>query len=1197
MDERFIQERGINVFTGCELLIKGGLEGGSELFTGYPGSPVADVFDVTQHISDILKEHGILAQIANNEALGAARLNGAQMADIRAMAFMKSVGAHVAADALAISNMAGAKGGAVVVIGDDPWNDSTQVPADSRFIARHLFLPILEPSTYQEMKDWVKIAFELSAESRLYIAYLVTTNQADGGGTVEVHPNIYPQINTKDRITLDPLQIPVDDRIVLPPDTSRAEVDVIQRRFPKLIEVSRKYQLNKILYIREQEIEDRKQIKERKRWEIGFVTSGLAYCYLEHALSELGLRGKIPILKLGVTYPLDPHIVIQFAQQVENIYVVEERRGFIESQIKEIITEHYQLGKIEYINVWGKKFPGERLGFPETRGLNPSIVIEKVATILLDLLALKAPSFDIDRERLNREIELIRRTASYQVDIIRRTPTFCPGCPHRDSGTVFEEIIKNFKDENYMKKHHHRAPVDLIFHGDIGCYSMFKYEPFTKLMHNLSGMGLGGGTGAGIDPFIDNKQVIFVGDSTFFHSGVAAISDSIKNNQDITYVILDNKTTAMTGHQPSPANDVDIMGNPTFAQDIEQVLRGYVGQYNLPIIRTNPEYRQAYKELLEDTILKDSVKFIIADKECGITYKRRVDRQKNQIIKKEGFLRQEKQINITPEVCEFCLECTKATGCPGLTITNTLYGPKIVTDLSTCVADTACTKIKACPSFEEVIIKRKRKPQQKVKAYDFGSEELPKPAPFEFKDSWETYTAGVGGMGLGVISAILVRAGMKQGYRVLFCDRKGLAIRNGGVYGYIIYSKGDEVLSPIIPYGKADLLLGLDILEAVRGLDPKGNFRVGSPEHTVAVINNAKTPTITALIGKDDFEPHELEKLIRSCTKEDEYFSANLFEVCERILGEKLYANIMMLGVAYQKGLLPIDLENLEWAIKMSVRADKYEKNKAAFDIGRRLVLYPERFNGFNIGETAQTYTYKSMLREKRDILSRSSKKGFQRSQAYQELVEEAVAAMNLNDLDNMHFALRVYDLIQYENLAYAKRYVERVKEVYKKDRVEYDYEATKSAIRYLHKVMLIKDEVYVAHLLTSEEKLKRDKERYNIDESNGDKMEYIHLNRPHFDIWGKKIEFDMNTKNWQLNIMKRMKFLRRLLPEWHRREKAFRDWYLFEVVGKFDHKTEAEYRRYLEALKTPEEVRGYREVRYPKMEEARKRVKELLGR
>ncbi len=170
MDKRFLKEDGTAPFTGNELLLKGALEGGAALITGYPGSPVSEVFDAVSRISDLLVEKGIVAQMANNEGLAGARLNGARLAELRGVAIMKSVGMHVAADALAIGNLSEPQkpgGGAMVIVGDDPWNETTQINSDSRFLSLHLHMPVLEPATFQELKDWIKDGFELSGASDL----------------------------------------------------------------------------------------------------------------------------------------------------------------------------------------------------------------------------------------------------------------------------------------------------------------------------------------------------------------------------------------------------------------------------------------------------------------------------------------------------------------------------------------------------------------------------------------------------------------------------------------------------------------------------------------------------------------------------------------------------------------------------------------------------------------------------------------------------------------------------------------------------------------------------------------------------------------------------------------------------------------------------------------------------------------------
>ena len=249
VDPRFLKEEGTEVFLGNELIVKGLLEteGGTHLWTGYPGSPVTGFFDCIEAIAEIPKQYGISAVLANNEALAGAMVNGSQMHGLRAMCVMKSVGLHVATDALSIGNLAGAHpdGGVVVVMGDDPWSDSTQVPADSRFLCKHMYMPILEPSTNQEMKDWVDLAFRLSRESELYIGFLVTTNQADGGGSVQVGRNHFPRVNTHNPIQLDTAKIDFEKNVLLPPRTWRREQG-FPARYERLWASAQKYGVNRI---------------------------------------------------------------------------------------------------------------------------------------------------------------------------------------------------------------------------------------------------------------------------------------------------------------------------------------------------------------------------------------------------------------------------------------------------------------------------------------------------------------------------------------------------------------------------------------------------------------------------------------------------------------------------------------------------------------------------------------------------------------------------------------------------------------------------------------------------------------------------------------------------------------------------------------------------------------------------------------
>ncbi len=1211
IDPRFQVESGTEIFTGSELLLKGCLEtpGGVALLTGYPGSPVAGFFDSCHDIADLLREKGVAAKMANNEALSVAMVNGAQMVGVKGIAVFKSVGLHVASDALSLGNLAGiphATGGAVIVSGDDPWSESTQVPADSRFLFEHMRVPVIEPSTAQELKDWIAHAFDLSVASKLYLGFSVTVQLADGGGTVECRPNQWPAVSSVQRMTMDTSVIPLETTVLLPPRSWRQE-QTFEDRFVLLHKRARELGLNRLMY----PVERSWRGGRCEKAPLGFISSGPSHAMLCDALREMGLMGEFPMLKLAISYPVDMQMVDQICTMCERVVVVEERRSFIEKQIAEHISKIRQddandpRGKVE---LWGKNFPRGHAGIPATRGLHPSMLIEKLTEFLRD-----TPNIphELSNGRLTEELNTIELASRMKAKVSIRTPAFCPGCPHRDSSNALLEIRKNLLNADYMLAQHGRTPVDLVSHGDTGCYTMLMFEPNKPLMHNYSGMGLGGGTGAGVDPFITNKQIVFMGDGTFFHSGQLAIGNAITQQQDITFIILENRTTAMTGHQPNPTLEEDIMGNKILSHDIERIVRSLIPEAAGPlgknarenkevprarVIRMDPSLREDYKDMLEKVILEDGVKIVIADKECGITFHRRKRREEFAKKKEVGFVRQKTYMNITDEVCEYCMECTNQTGCPGLKITDTDYGKKMQTDFTGCVNDGACARIDACPSFEQVIVTRKRPPRLPDEVVDLqGIPDPPAVAStlWQTKDVYRVYLAGVGGMGIGVAGDILVRAAHKDGLFVGFIDKKGLAIRNGGVFSQIQFSKQPIGGTPVTPFGKADLLIGVDALEAARACSPQDYLRVASPKFTHAVVNTGKTPTILTLLGRDDFEPDELVGMIKGQCKPGQFFSFNVGDLCERLLDSKLYANIMMIGVAYQLGFLPLSYKSLTLAIRHAVGRE-FERNYRAFNIGRKIVLRPDLFG---VGARKEVESVDQAVERKANILKVSSIWGKGNADQYRKICAETLGQMSgLDDASKRDYVIRVFDAIQWGTLRYGRSYATRVVKTYMQDTAERNFAATRAVIWNLAKVMMIKDEVYVSMLYTSPEKYKRDRRRYNVNPANGDKITYLHLNRPEFEFGGKKIRFHLKGRDWMFRVMRHCRWLRTLLPAWHAKERGFREWYT-KLVDACDLHAPHEpwsYNLWLEILQSPEPVTGFREVRYPKQDVVMTKVAEL---
>jgi indolepyruvate ferredoxin oxidoreductase len=1131
------------VLLGNELIVKGALEAGVSLVTGYPGSPVAEVFSICEANAKHLLALGVEAQLANNEAQSAAMLNGARtVPGARAMAVFKSVGAYVAADGLAIANAAKPAPGAagVVVVGDDPSFSSTQVGADSRLTLAGVRIPTLEPSSNQEIKDFVRLAFDLSAEAGVIVGVVVTTTQADGAGVVDAQPNRAPAVGPKSRVEIDTARVQVPEVVSLPPYSTALEADLVERRLPTLQARVDALGLDR---------EDPVAPGSGRRF--GIVTAGASYPMLRHALDELGLDGRVPILRLGLTWPVHPDHVARFADTVDEIVVMEERSGHLEDQVRRILEGRRQA-------VWGKRFPEGR-GFPETSGIDPDIA----ARCLARLVAAHPEAFGPEpARRAEALLERHRALTARALTVTPRTPTYCAGCPHRGTNSPMLEIRRRFADADYMRRTHGRGVVDVIAHGGIGCYSMAFLPPYEE-MHNLSAMGLGGATGAGAAPHVTNKHYVLVGDGTFFHGEMSTMANAIKQRQDILFIILDNKNTAMTGHQGTPGSDTDLLGRPQNPLRIEEIVRAMGPDF---LARSNPDDREGHMALIERALLMDGTRVVISDKECAITSGRRKRKALAKEVAEVGYLRERTRYNVVQEVCENCRECTVNTGCPGLTEVDTPLGQKIGIDGDICVDDGYCAKIKACPSFELVTVKRSQAP---------AAERLPElpvpadPAPPDVDPAqgFSIYLAGVGGMGIGVVARILVEAGVSRWPEVEVYHKKGIAVRNGGVFSHIVMHGGQRPRPPEIPAGGADLLIGMDALEGARALN------YASPGRTVAVMNTARIPTVTMLTGRTRY-PDDLVERAEAETRDGGLLATDFSAASEAAVGDRVHANIVMLGAAYQRGWLPVEREALERAIR-EVTGRQAEQNLAAFALGRAMAAREEPV-------PVEPDAAALLAREEAWLPSRRLRRRFRAA------VERA-EAMGLGEAAMRMLAPRLPEIVVWGGADYAERYLAAIERV--RDAAP---ALIPTAIHNLHRTMAIKDEVFVAYQLTSEKKYARDRERYDVDPARGDRITYVHLNRPGVDVLGRHIEFDMRTRDWMLRLARRARWLRALLPAWHRRERGFRDWYETEVLGAVcDGRLSGAAAE--EAMGLPSTVTGFREVRYPKEEAARSRFDELL--
>ncbi len=1119
------------ILNGNELLIQGALEAGFQLYTGYPGSPLADFFNILYEEKEEMHKKGIRVVIANSEANAAAMASGAKMAGQNVLVAMKSMGLHVASDALSVGNFAnpgkevnGQKSGVVVVVGDDPWSISTSTPADSRYLFKHLHIPFFEPSTPQELKDWMTKALELSQKSSVYSGLILTTFMAEGGGRVEIFEE---KKFAHDLVTLNPAEFNLSQNVMVPPNSLFADVEMIQNRFPKVLEALKEMALDKTF--------------GNAQSEIGIISSGGVFETLKQVLEESELLNSVQLYKAASTYPLNESQLIPFLKGIKNLVVIEEKRGFLEAEIKQVISK-YNLS----LQVMGKEFKtdhGFEPGFPAYGGLSYEIIYKKL-TLALDIF-----KWNKNGETCQKHFD-----PALKLDLVvpKRLPTFCPGCPHRETLSIMKDVRASLKEKD----------VNLISHGDVGCYSLSFLEPF-KEMHDLSAMGQGGSLGAGTDLFTTNPSVVLMGDSTFFHSGMTSISNSVQMGHNITYILLDNDNTAMTGHQVTPRTGVSVEGTVRPRQSMMDVAKSLRAD---EVIEINPSDRYFYKSLLLDYVQKPGVKVIISNKECGLTFHGRKKRDERKIFAKGETEKIREFYQINTLACEDCRACVEMTGCPGLSQTFDAYGAKVMIDPQICVSDSYCTKIKACPSFELVQVADYHPTKYKDARTAQTSWDIPLPKIKKTLEQiargsdYRGIVIGVGGSGVTTISRVLAETSTTMGGRTdlefKFMDQKGLAQRNGSVISHLSIFNHKKSHGPVVPLATADVVLSPDLLEGARALDYL------SPDGVLIIDAEYQVPLSILLdrgINNEVMTTADLQKEL-SEKLGSRLIMAPMKQQCFERLGRPVYSSAMILGIAFQAGRLPFSLEDIEKAIKVAVPKAELAPNWEAFMMGRDW-FYRHALS--TIEKATQDNGHSLELIKSSVALAnypwQSKDKLVNLWSTYSALLAEHFPQIQKNYLAQYVHDLIVFD--QGQNLGAFLQDAIDLKKHYQSDELSI-------ALRTLAKTYWIKDEVYVSHLMISPIKIAEDQKKYA---QLGTSFKVVHINRPAFMLGKKKIEFDFSPRPWMLRIMRHMRLLRIVMPEWHKREREISGRIRQEILSGKDKKR----------LKELDQVKGYREIRY----------------
>jgi indolepyruvate ferredoxin oxidoreductase alpha subunit len=624
---------------GNEAIARGALEAGVNFCSGYPGNPASEILET---LAKAAEKFGIYVEWSVNEIVALEAAGAAAATGLRALTAMKNLGADVCADFLMTVNLSGTRGGFVLVTGDDPSAHSTTTELDSRNYARLVDVPLLEPATIEEAKDMTKFAFDLSEELGVICMVRTVTRLSHSRGVATL--GLLPRekraavFTSQDMWTSGSSAITCMLHSVLHDKMKRAQEKFEESKFNQYV--------------------------GREDADFVIITSGTGWPYSLEAVKLLSLQDKVGILKLGTTWPLPEKLVANHMKHAKDVLFVEEIDPFLEQNVKMLAAELIAEG-IGPIRFYGKKSNNLCSEFGAGTG---EIDVDTVIKALAEIKKL---------EYSPREKEYSEKALKAVGFVPSRSMGFCVGCPHRAS---FWAIKKALKWDGR----------DGIVTGDIGCYSLGLLPTGFSVAKTLHCMGAGLGTANGFGKLakfgLDKPVIAVSGDSTFYHACIPALINAKWNGANVLYVVLDNNTTAMTGHQPHPGSGVDALGNSSQKVSIEDVCRGIGVEVRVQDPFDLEEAVQSLYEMLQT----DGIRVMIFRHECPLTEARKKER------KPRVHVNQDKCIG---DQCGCVRFCARVFKCPGNIWDYTIGKAKI--DEALCNGCGLCADL--CPAGAIVV--------------------------------------------------------------------------------------------------------------------------------------------------------------------------------------------------------------------------------------------------------------------------------------------------------------------------------------------------------------------------------------------------------------------------------------------------------------------------------------------------------------
>ncbi len=910
LEDRYRLDKGRVYLTGIQALVRlpmmqkqrdaaAGLNTGG-FISGYRGSPLGMYDNALWGAKRYLKEHNIHFQPGLNEDLAATSVWGTQQVNLFPGAtvdgvfsiwYGKGPGVDRSMDVLKHGNAAGTSphGGVIALAGDDHGCQSSTLPHQSEQVFSAAMIPVVNPATVQEYLDFGILGFALSRYSGCWIGFKAISETVESGASVWVDPERIKVVMPTD------FQLPPGGLGIRNPDPPLEA----ERRLhgPKMAAVAAFVRANGF---------DRMVI-DPPQARIGIMTTGKAYLDTRQALEDLGIdeaRARalgIRLYKVGVTWPLEAEGARRFAEGLQEVIVVEEKRSNLEDQLVRIL---YNMPADRRPLVIGKADETGRIILPSEGELTPT----GVALVIAGRLMKHGGESPELRQRLAR-LEAKEKLLGAPPPKVARTPFFCSGCPHNTST---------------------RVPEGSRAMAGIGCHGMAIWMPErrTSLISHMGGEGV---SWIGQAPFTSDKHIFQnLGDGTYYHSGLMAIRQAAAAGVNITYKILYNDAVAMTGGQPHDGP----LTVPEITRQVEAE-----GARRIVVVTDEPDkypmnagfahgvtirHRDELDAIQRELRDIPGLTVIVYDQTCAAEKRRR--------RKRGTFPDPAKRVFINDAVCEGCGDCSDKSNCVSVKPLETELGRKRQIDQSNCNKDFSCVN-GFCPSFVSVHgggVRKEKRPALKV-VQDDPFAALPMPTLRPLDEAFGILVTGIGGTGVITVGALIGMAAHLEGKGCTVLDFTGLAQKNGAVMSHIRLAPRPEDLHAVrIAAGGANLVLGCDMVVAA---SPAALSRIEQGV-TKAVINGYMQPVAAFVLNGDmDLGAESMMKSIRDAAGDDATTFVDGTGLATAILGDSIATNLFMLGYAWQKGLVPLSLEALERAIELNGVA--VDTSKRTFAWGR----------------------------------------------------------------------------------------------------------------------------------------------------------------------------------------------------------------------------------------------------------------------